>query len=748
VKDDSRHATSSPGQPRRACLVIVSGSDIEAELRDTALWRPDVERVFCKRPRETVDAVRASRPRLVVLHDENVERSDRLIRRLRSDPETRTAGIFVLRRTQRGSHLRLRRAGANVVATLPLDPEVWNARIEELLSVPPRRQTRIPARVRTWPPQPDRPQAIEAQSVNLGITGCLLETVQPLPIGTKLDLQLRLAPSTDDHVEVVGQAVRRAGTAGELTLTGIRFLVLRGDAGKHISAFVAAGEDGVADGWVEEPHAWESELRESETRKSAMLAASPDGIFTIDQEGRVIECNPATGRIFGLPIDEILGRNVEETLFPPDTWQLEGDGLLDALGRGTWPEGRVRTMARRTDGGAFPVELAVRAIPLDRKRLFTAYVRDVSARERMESEQQLLHMALVRAAREWETTFDAIASPLLIMEAGGRIRRMNRAACAAAGEDCVGRPVADVAPGAPWETLARLAEQAMTTQRSASEHVHDAASGHTWDVTLSPFRSGASDEALAVGVARDVTDLAKLQASLRKTETMAAIGSMLAEVAHEVRNPLHVLGAIVDAFAHAPPDTAEHQRFIDTLRLQLGRLSDLMWELLDYGRPVAVELVNRPVAPLLRHAIRDCHNLAEATRVEVVQELEDDLPAVAVSAPRLEQVFRNLIENAIHHSPPGGCVTVRVRRGRVGGVECSVQDAGPGFRDEDLPRVFEPFFTRRHGGTGLGLALAQRIVQQHGGTLGAENAAQGGAVLRVELPAASSDPVDSAQPLG
>ena len=104
---------------------------------------------------------------------------------------------------------------------------------------------------------------------------------------------------------------------------------------------------------------------------------------------------------------------------------------------------------------------------------------------------------------------------------------------------------------------------------------------------------------------------------------------------------------------------------------------------------------------------------------------------------RIQQVFQNLIDNAIQHSPRGKSVTItanRSGRGRSEMIEISFSDQGTGFRDEDLPRLFEPFFTRRRGGTGLGLSIVHRILEQHDGDIVARNGANGGAMITVRLP--------------
>ena len=114
------------------------------------------------------------------------------------------------------------------------------------------------------------------------------------------------------------------------------------------------------------------------------------------------------------------------------------------------------------------------------------------------------------------------------------------------------------------------------------------------------------------------------------------------------------------------------------------------------------------------------------------------LPAVYADRQRVVQVFQNLVQNAIQHSPPGSRVNIAAGAAPEGrAIWCAVRDAGPGFAPEDLRRLFEPFYSRRQGGTGLGLSIAQRIVEQHGGRIEAHNHPEGGAVVTVTLPAAA-----------
>ncbi|HEY4581395.1 MAG TPA: ATP-binding protein [Lysobacter sp.] len=229
-----------------------------------------------------------------------------------------------------------------------------------------------------------------------------------------------------------------------------------------------------------------------------------------------------------------------------------------------------------------------------------------------------------------------------------------------------------------------------------------------------------------------------LELQLRRSEAMAAMGSLVAGVAHEVRNPLFGITATLDAMEadlRGEPLHACHQR---VLRREVTRLNRLMTSLLEYGRPPGTDLAPGPLPRLIAEAVQVCGPVAEAAGVAVASRLGDAAVEVPMQPARLLQVFVNLIENAVQHAPAGSTVEVRLRveadaDGRDW-AHCEVLDAGSGFSDEDLAHVFTPFFTRRRKGTGLGLAIVQRIVEEHGGSVVAGNRPGGGACLQVRLP--------------
>jgi len=237
----------------------------------------------------------------------------------------------------------------------------------------------------------------------------------------------------------------------------------------------------------------------------------------------------------------------------------------------------------------------------------------------------------------------------------------------------------------------------------------------------------------------------QLEASLRRAETMSAMGTLVAGVAHEVRNPLFGISSVLDAMEARHGSEYDSRKYMVVLREQVDRLTRLMQELLEYGRPATPELAPGSVGDVIEDATQvSCSPRTD--EVDVVCDVAPGLPPVLMDRARLARALANLIDNAVQHSPSGGVVGVEARpatlQGRPG-IEVCVSDQGPGIAEPDLARIFEPFFTRRRGGTGLGLSIVQRTVEEHHGTLSAGNRPGGGAVVAVRLPATEPVGADS-----
>lgn len=358
---------------------------------------------------------------------------------------------------------------------------------------------------------------------------------------------------------------------------------------------------------------------------------------------------------------------------------------------------------------------------------------EIVERERAERAVAASEEGLRRAAHEWYATFDALREGILVIDDAGLVRRANRTACALAGStELEGRAFAELASSEPWRALDELRAGVAGRGEADTREIREADSGTSWLLGASPL-PWPSAGAWTILSFRDLTETALLRERVARGEHLAAMGSLVAGVAHEVRTPLFGITASLDAYAEDVADSPEAKEFLNLLRANVTRLTQLMSDLLEYGKPSALRpRMGDPCEPV-RLAIRACAAQAEAAGVAITLDAAPDLPRVSRDPVRLEQVFVNLIQNAVQHSPRGGRVSIRAEA-TAGGVAFVVEDEGPGLVDADLHRLFEPFYSRRKGGTGLGLPIVQRIVEAHGGVLTAVRPRQPGARFRVELP--------------
>lgn len=234
------------------------------------------------------------------------------------------------------------------------------------------------------------------------------------------------------------------------------------------------------------------------------------------------------------------------------------------------------------------------------------------------------------------------------------------------------------------------------------------------------------------------------EAAARREEVERLRRDLIAWTSHDLRTPLTSVRAMVEALSDGVVEDPERvQRYYRTIRADVLALNDLIDDLFELAQLQAgglkLEMARHSIGDLISDALESFRPLASRQDVTMRGEVADRVGPVMMNASRMGRVLANLISNALQHSPAGGTVWVRARPGD-GGVYVDVQDSGPGFSADDLPRIFEQFYrgeearSRATGGAGLGLAIAHAVVEAHHGRIWAENAEEGGAVVGFWLP--------------
>lgn len=398
--------------------------------------------------------------------------------------------------------------------------------------------------------------------------------------------------------------------------------------------------------------------------------------------------------------------------------------------------------ADRTVGVLEILTRAVRPISEQRRR---ALMSAADSLGRLIVRRQL-HEIIERKGQEWSHTFDAIELPVFITQLDGTIVRVNRAARDLVGgnfADVIGRPIT-IGDREPWKTLADTVAAVRDSRTPCTAQISDGT--RYWDVSASWYRT-APDEERVIVIMRETTDLITLQESVRRGEQLAALGELVAGVAHEVRNPIFGMGLTVDTLQTMLPPDREVTELFEVLRTWLDRLNRLMESLLEYGKSWTLSLREAPLETVLYEVLDGYRQIATQSSVTIDASIDAEL-GMLMDPNRLAHAFENLITNAIQHSKPEQRIEISAHKLREEGqelIECVIRDHGPGFNPADLPRIFQPFFTRRRGGTGLGLSIVQRIVDEHGGTVNAGNAGDGGAIVTMRFPSYRSDPAYTPQ---
>lgn len=228
----------------------------------------------------------------------------------------------------------------------------------------------------------------------------------------------------------------------------------------------------------------------------------------------------------------------------------------------------------------------------------------------------------------------------------------------------------------------------------------------------------------------------RLFETVKERDRLAALGEMSAGLAHEIRNPL---GAIKGAAQLLNPKQLEgiNRDFVDIIIEEVDRLNGVVCQFLDYARPLRIGHELTDINQIIRRTLQLIETEAVSTDIEIVQELEEELPLLYADAEQLKQVFINLIRNSIEAMPDGGELTIQTELvGEMDAptVRVTFTDEGDGVPPEVMKNIFIPFYTTKSKGTGLGLSICQRIIEHHEGTIQVQNLSEGGARFTIRLP--------------
>jgi two-component system, NtrC family, sensor histidine kinase HydH len=533
----------------------------------------------------------------------------------------------------------------------------------------------------------------------------------------------------------------------------------------------------------------------SDTSEFRPLEGLPVPVGVLRAE-RLVYANPAMTALFGASLEELSRLSMKELIarFTPRE-QAWIEPLNEARARGERPpaaelwlrlrggDGRERTCQIKVSPGTRPDEEVVVLLDMEQedtvRRLTEALVAAASEMMRCRDERAVLETAVEAIHRQ------GLHVSVLLLEGDAFVHGPMRqdAAALAVAEKLYGRPISEVR--FPRTTLPYMEEVLARRKAAFHQDVHLMLERfHTSELaaflkrtfpnaraldapilvgntplgvlsvqgqTLTPASAGTLELfAGMVGSALEnvrhyreatsrVAELSRLQGELVAQERLSVLGEAAGVVAHEVRNPLGAILNVVAVLKREAGLGAIGASAVAMLEEEATRLEDIVKDLLDVVRPF--ELRPRPLhlGELARRTVALLQPVAEATQVHVQLEEEAELPLLAADESLLQLALTNLLRYTLRSSPAGGTVRLALA-GTSAGLSVVVEDQGAGLSGADARRVFEPFFTSRSTGAGLGLAVVRRVVLAHGGKVDVRERPGGGARFELFLPLGPSEP--------
>jgi PAS domain S-box-containing protein len=494
-----------------------------------------------------------------------------------------------------------------------------------------------------------------------------------------------------------------------------------------------------------------SKLDGVETRINSIIDNILDGMITVDAQGVICSMNPAAEKMFGCIDHEMIGHKFIKLV--PKSYREEGeapvacawDDLAKQTGRTTFAVGRTRRHA------TFPIEISLSEMIVDHQQLYVAMIRDVTERKRFEQE-------IDTEKENLAVTLRSIGDGVITTDVQGKIIMINKAGEMLTGwesKDAIGQPLKtvfnveiDLAAQARAQKsgyrneaqslLLSLPENATLVSRTGSEHIVEQ--------LASPIRDIKNEVVGVVLVFRDITERQRNEAERRKAETLEQLGLLAGGIAHDFNNLLTaIIGNISLASLLLPPNDEMGTRLNDAKNASL-RARDLAQQLLTFARGGApikkTASIGKLIQDTVSFSLRGTHSRSEFV-------FGEDLWPAEIDPGQISQVVANLVVNADQAMPNGGTLRVHCDNFVYGPdtspqipdllpgdyIRISIKDEGVGIPEDYLKRIFDPYFTTKAKGNGLGLATTYSIIKNHNGLITVDSQVHFGSTFTLYLPA-------------
>jgi len=477
-------------------------------------------------------------------------------------------------------------------------------------------------------------------------------------------------------------------------------------------------------------------MKRSEARFTELFETLQEGIYIVTPEDKILEVNPALVTMLGYDSkDELLAKRVSEVFSD----EIQRSLINREVRREVSPQGREITL-RRKDGQPVYCLNTASAVRDSGGHVIRFQGALVDVTERRAIEKQL-HQQQEFARR----LVDSFPDLILVIDVERRYTFVSPRVSEVLGcepSEFIGTSFGDRTHLDDRPAILALFEALVARRQSfGSIEVrvrHKQGEWRSLRCNLSPLfdEQGAIDGVVISG--RDVTEVKRLETQLIQAEKLAAMGQMLAGVAHELNNPLTAILGASELLRDRQGVDENTKRQLEMTHRQARRAARIVQNLLEFSRPASPQKKALDLNLVIDRTLQLHEHSLRRNNVEVEFQAVPGFPAIVGDANQLIQIFLNLISNAEHairEVRQSGRIQIRLERA-VNRVFVTVQDDGVGIKPEALKKLFDPFFTTKRpgGGTGLGLSICMSIVREHGGNIEASSLPAGGAAFTVSLP--------------
>lgn len=500
-------------------------------------------------------------------------------------------------------------------------------------------------------------------------------------------------------------------------------------------------------------------LRGADHSYRVLLEDMNQGAATLLPDGTVLYCNNCFAEMLKMPTEKVVGSSIHDFVAGSDRQAFE-----DLLRQGENAKSKGETAFNLNDGTFLPTLCSISPVQIDTLRCLCLTAADLTEQKR--------HEEIVASERLARSILEQSIDAIVVCDENGTIIQASDAAHELSGTNVLHRLFEEVfplkfmdgnilhcsvGPGAADAFSVAACLQGRTTE--SVEVQFRRPDGRQFDLLMSAGPLRHSESVLGcLFTLRDITERKHSEEALRQSEEklrqqaqeleqqliasgrLVSLGEITASMAHEFNNPLGIVMGFAQDLLSETESGDPRYRSLKIIDEETRRCEKIIQDLLQFARPKSTDLHPSDVKRIVEKSLGLVANHLYKEKIESIMEIEENLPKIHADSQELEQVLVNLYFNAIDAMPQGGKLTVAVKpilaaSGAPEKVAISVSDTGFGINPEDLPKIFQPFFTaKKKRGLGLGLSICDRILKNHGGSIAVESQSGQGTTFQIYLP--------------